>query len=59
MHNILSQQTMEVNTLQKLAGKCISLLLAVLGAHLFTNEINCASSPKAYAGPDLLLYLVH
>ena len=35
---------MELATLQKLAGKCISMALAVPGARLFTNEINMAIS---------------
>ena len=35
---------MELVTLQKLAGKCISMALAVLGACLFTNDTNMAIS---------------
>ena len=37
-------KTIELPTLQKLAGKCNSMALAVPGARLFTNEINLAIS---------------
>ena len=44
LRDILSRETVELVTLQKLAGKCISMALAVPGARLFTNEINMAIS---------------
>ena len=44
---LLAKQTVELVTLQRLAGKCVSMSLAVPGARLFTNEINMAIS-KAY-----------
>jgi hypothetical protein len=40
----LSLKTIDLTTLQRLSGKCISLALAVPGARLFTNEINQAIS---------------
>ena len=39
---ILSKQHVSLQTLQRLAGKCISFNLAVQDARLFTNEINMA-----------------
>lgn len=40
----LSSDTIDLVTLQRLSGKCISLSLAVPGARLYTNEINQAIS---------------
>lgn len=42
--NILSGQEVDVKTLQKFAGKCISMALAVPGASLYTREVNRAIS---------------
>ena len=44
LRDILSREIVELVTLQKLAGKCISMALAVLGACLFTNETDMAIS---------------
>lgn len=41
---ILSSNTVDVRTLQRFAGKCISFSYAVPGARLFTNEVNLAIS---------------
>jgi len=38
----LKSETLDLVTLQRLGGKCISMALAVLGARLYTNEINMA-----------------
>ncbi len=42
VNSILSDNTVSVHTLQRLAGKCISFRLAVQDSRLFTNEINLA-----------------
>ena len=39
---ILSHDRVDINTLQKFAGKCISFLLAVPGAKCYTKELNRA-----------------
>ena len=44
VRTVLAQSTVEVTTLQKLAGKCTSFSLAVPGARLFTDEIDLAIS---------------
>ena len=41
---ILNSSHVSINDLQRLAGKCISMSMAVPGARLFTNEINLAIS---------------
>ncbi|KAJ7377190.1 hypothetical protein OS493_030390 [Desmophyllum pertusum] len=41
---ILSSKQVDVKTLQRFAGKCISFYLAVPAARLFTNEVNLAIS---------------
>ena len=40
----LASNTIDLTTLQRLSGKCISLAIAVPGARLYTNEINQAIS---------------
>lgn len=40
----LHSKNLDLTTLQRLSGKCISMALAVPGARLFTNEINFATS---------------
>ena len=57
LRDILSRETEELVTLQKLAGKCISMALAVPGACLFTNEINMAIS-KASRSSRLLRFVL-
>jgi len=54
----LSSETIDLVTLQRLGGKCISMALAVAGARLHTNEINLAlpravrsSRPVKMSGP--------
>ena len=54
----LSSGTIDLVTLQRLGGKCISMALAVPGARLYTNEINLAlfravrsSRPIKLSGP--------
>ena len=54
----LSSETIDLVTLQRLGGKCISMALAVPGARLYTNEINLAlacavrsSRPVKLSGP--------
>ena len=54
----LSSETIDLVTLQKLGGKCISMALNVPGARLYTNEINLAlsravrsSRPVKLSGP--------
>lgn len=44
LREVLARSQVELITLQKLAGKCMSMALAVPGARLFTNEINLAIS---------------
>lgn len=44
LKEVLAKCQVELVTLQKLAGKCMSMALAVPGARLFTNEINLAIS---------------
>ena len=44
LKSVLANSQVELITLQKLAGKCLSMALAVPGARLFTNEINMAIS---------------
>ena len=44
LRNITQSNQVDVKTLQRFAGKCISFTLAVPGARLFTNEINLAIS---------------
>ena len=41
---ILNSSHVSLTDLQRLAGKCISMSMAVPGARLFTNEINLAIS---------------
>ena len=55
---ILTLSSIDLKTLQRLAGKCSSFALAVPAARLFTNEINLAiakatrsSRPVALTGP--------
>ena len=55
VRDILNQKAVELVTLQKLAGKCISMALAVPGARLFTNEINLAISKAARTSRPLPL----
>lgn len=43
-NQILSCKVVDLNTLQKFAGKCISFLLAIPSAKLFTKEVNRAIS---------------
>lgn len=40
----LSSETIDLVTLQRLGGKCISMALAMPGARLYTSEINLALS---------------
>ena len=54
----LSSESIDLVTLQRLGGKCISMVLAVPGARLYTNEINLAlsravrsSRPVKLSGP--------
>ena len=58
VRSLLSSDVTDVNTLQRLSGKCISFSLAVPGARLFLNEINLAigkgirsSEPIHISGP--------
>ena len=44
LKSALSSSHLELLPLQKLAGKCVSMSLAVPAARLFTNEINLAIS---------------
>lgn len=44
---VLGSDSIDLKTLQRLFGKCISFALAVPGARLFTNEINLAISKAA------------
>ena len=53
----LKSETLDLVTLQRLGGKCISMSLAVPGARLYTNEINiaiaramCSSRPVKMSG---------
>ena len=54
----LSSESIDLVTLQRLGGKCISVVLALPGARLYTNEINLAlsravrsSRPVKLSGP--------
>ena len=58
VQSFLSSDVTDVNTLQRLSGKCISFSSAVPGARLFLNEINLAigkgirsSGPIRISGP--------
>ena len=42
--SILAARSVDVRTLQRFVGKCISFMLAIPGAKLFTREINAAIS---------------
>jgi len=44
LNEVLSRDTVSTLSLQRLAGKCNSLALAVPGVRLFTNEMNLAIS---------------
>lgn len=44
LKTVLANPHVELVTLQKLAGKCLSMALVVPGARLFTNDINMAIS---------------
>lgn len=44
---ILSSKQVDIKTLQRFAGKCISFALAVPGARLFINEVHSAISKGA------------
>ena len=44
LKRVLSSGTINLVTLQRLGGKCISMALAVPGARLYTNEIDLALS---------------
>lgn len=44
LKSVLAKPQIELVTLQRLAGKCLSMALAVPGARIFTNEINLAIS---------------
>ena len=57
-NSLLASDFTDVNTLQRLSGKCISFSLAVPGALLFINEVNLAigrgirsSRPIGISGP--------
>ena len=50
----LGSESIDLVTLQRLGGKCISMVLAVPDARLYTNEINLALSRAVrsnYPGP--------
>jgi len=44
LEEILSSHQVSLTSLQRLAGKCISMSMTIPGARLFTNEINMAIS---------------
>ena len=52
---ILNSSHVSITDLQRLAGKCISMTMAVLGARLFTNEINLAFSRASRSSRPLPL----
>ena len=53
---ILASGCVSLVSLQRLAGKCISMCLAVPGARLFTNEINLAVSKASRTVRPLKIY---
>ena len=52
---ILNSSHVSITDLQRLAGKCISMSMAVPGARLFTNEINLAISRASRSSRPLPL----
>ena len=54
--NILSSETVSLKTLQRFAGKCISLLLAIPAARLFSREINRAISIASKNSREIVVY---
>ena len=52
----LSCSRVSVKTLQRLAGKCVSFTLAVLGAILFTREMNNAIAKGLRSGEQVQVY---
>ena len=44
IREVLDTKTVTIKTLQRLVGKCVSFSLVVLGARLFTEEMNVAIS---------------
>ena len=56
VRQVLSCSRVSVKTLQKLAGKCVSLSLAVPGAILFTREMNNAIAKGLRSGKQVQIY---
>ena len=52
---ILDSSHVSITDLQRLAGKCMSMSIAVPGARLFTNEINMAISRASHSSKPLPL----
>ena len=55
LESLLSSEKVSLTDLQRLSGKCISMSLAVLGARLYTNEINMAVSRASKSSPRPIL----
>lgn len=62
---ILDQESVDLKTLQRFSGKCISFLLAIPSAKLFTREINiaigqmCKNSRRACLSGSLKTEIAH
>lgn len=52
----MSEDTVSLKTLQRFAGKCISLSLAVPAARLFSREVNRAIALASKNSRDITLY---
>ena len=55
VEGILDSSHVSITVLQRLAGKCVSMAMAVPGARLFTNEINLAISRASRSSRPLPL----
>ena len=55
VEGILDSSHVSITVLQRLAGKCVSMAMAVPGARLFTNEMNLAISRASRSSRPLPL----
>ena len=54
--SILASETVSLKTLQRLSGKCCSLVLAIPAARLFSREVNRAISIASKNSKEIVVY---
>ena len=54
--SILSSETVSLKTLQRFAGKCISLVLAIPASRFFSREVNRAISIASKISREVVMY---